>query len=99
MYVCMYVYIELIMLRYCIPLCIVVMYCPRIDRSVVQSLLIVLSFFFVSDRVGGFNPLIISAYKGHFEVVFLLCQRGANIEARTNVSDQCINACIQTKIC
>ena len=34
----------------------------------------------------GFTPLFVSAYKGHSEVVALLCQRGANIDALTNVS-------------
>ena len=41
---------------------------------------------------GGFTPLIISAAEGHSEIVDLLCQRGANIEARNNVSSGSNNA-------
>ena len=37
---------------------------------------------------GGVTPLIISAGQGHSEVVALLCQQGANIEARDDVSRQ-----------
>ncbi len=44
----------------------------------------------------GFTPLIASANNGHSAVVDLLCQRGANIEARNDVSK--INA-IQCNVC
>ena len=37
---------------------------------------------------GGLTPFIISAAQGHSEVVALLCQRGANIEARDYVSSR-----------
>ena len=46
---------------------------------------------FVSWQDGD-TPLTISAATGHSEVVDLLCQRGANIEARNNVS--CVLICM-----
>ena len=45
--------------------------------------LLMSSFIFGQD---GFTPLSMSACNGHYEVVALLCQRGANIEAHEKVS-------------
>ena len=98
----------------CIQLCIVLLYCPSIDRICTKpwQLFIWQCSMSLSCFVqGGFTPFIISAAQGHSEVVCLLCQRGVNIEARDDVSWQpyyiivamkvymiCMDACMYRSI-